>query len=144
MKTAAVVLPVILALGVPLISIGQELSKSRPMLFSEQSLAPADREANAVPTPALDKRLAGPSTNALPRLARPKQGQVVRPLSPHPNGDVPLAPGIYETTPYTCIVVVPGGHPDDKMIRRAPSANTVTPGMPIVKPELRFIPRGKK
>jgi hypothetical protein len=60
-------------------------------------------------------------------------------------GDVParnlrlpsaLAPGIYKTEPYTCIVVVPGGHPDDKMIY----PRGTQPYMPTVQPDLRFIP----
>jgi len=45
-------------------------------------------------------------------------------------------PGIYKTAPYTCIVVVPGGHPDDKMIH----PRGTPPSMPTVQPDLRFIP----
>jgi hypothetical protein len=48
-----------------------------------------------------------------------------------------IPPGVYTTAPYSCIVVVPGPHPDDRCI--------VGPGggdssMPIIKPDLRFIP----
>ena len=48
-----------------------------------------------------------------------------------------IPPGVYKTAPYSCIVVVPGPHPDDRCI--------VGPGdgdysMPIIKPDLRFIP----
>ncbi len=47
------------------------------------------------------------------------------------------APGVYRTAPFACIVVVPGNHLDDPMAVR-PGANT--PSMPVLKPELHFIP----
>jgi hypothetical protein len=50
------------------------------------------------------------------------------------------APGIYETAPFTCIVVVPGPHPDDRCIR----SPAVGPFMPTVRPDLRFIPRAPR
>jgi hypothetical protein len=48
-------------------------------------------------------------------------------------------PGVYETAPFTGIVVVPGPHPDDRMVVRL---GAFQPSMPNVQPELRFIPRG--
>lgn len=51
-----------------------------------------------------------------------------------PNG---LAPGVYKTEPYTCIVIVPGEHPDDRMAIHPPDP---APNMPVLKPDLRFIP----
>ena len=48
-----------------------------------------------------------------------------------------IPPGVYKTVPYSCIVVVPGPHPDDRCIVRPPSVDS---SMPIIKPELRFIP----
>ena len=49
-----------------------------------------------------------------------------------------VPPGVYETAPYSCIVVVPGPHPDDECVRRPRGGHY---SMPIVKPDLRFIPR---
>jgi hypothetical protein len=50
-----------------------------------------------------------------------------------------IPPGVYKTTPYSCIVVVPGPHPDDKCIVNPGSGNSP---MPIIKPDVRFIPWG--
>ena len=55
-------------------------------------------------------------------------------LQTPPSG---LAPGIYETEPYTCIIIVPGEHPDDRMAIHPPDP---APNMPVLKPDLRFIP----
>ncbi len=54
-------------------------------------------------------------------------------------------PGVYEARPYTCIVVVPGPHPDDRCIagRGGAGGAPADPRM-IIKPELRLIPRGTK
>ncbi len=51
------------------------------------------------------------------------------------------APGLYKTEPFSCLVLVPGPHPDDRAL--APGA-AVDPKMPIVKPELRLVPWPKK
>jgi hypothetical protein len=49
-----------------------------------------------------------------------------------------LKPGVWQTEPYSCIVVVPGPHPDDRaLIARGETKMN----MPIIRPELRFIPR---
>ena len=55
-----------------------------------------------------------------------------------PSARFPVPGGVYRTEPYSCIVVVPGPHPDDRCI--------VNPGggdysMPIIEPDLRFIPK---
>jgi hypothetical protein len=39
--------------------------------------------------------------------------------------------------PYNCIVVVPGPHPDDRCVINPQGMESA---MPIIKPELRFIP----
>jgi hypothetical protein len=57
------------------------------------------------------------------------------PISPSAPATVP--PGVYRTVPYSCIVVVPGPHPDDRCIVRPPDVDS---SMPITKPELQFIP----
>jgi len=50
-------------------------------------------------------------------------------------------PGIYTTTPYACVVVVPGDHLDDEIAIR-PGDRSAEGGdpMPMLKPELHFIP----
>jgi len=45
--------------------------------------------------------------------------------------------GVYRTVPYSCIVVVPGPHPDDRCVVRPGGGDF---SMPIIKPDLRFIP----
>lgn len=53
----------------------------------------------------------------------------------------PLTPGVYRTTPFACIVVVPDQHADDNMA--VWPANNVAP-LPIVKPELHLVPLDPK
>jgi hypothetical protein len=52
------------------------------------------------------------------------------------KSDLP-APGVYKTEPYACIVLVPSHHPDDAM---AVNPTQKTAPMPVIKPELHFIP----
>lgn len=47
------------------------------------------------------------------------------------------APGVYKTEPFACIVIVPDGHLDEQML--IPAAGPVS-NMPVLKPELRFVP----
>jgi hypothetical protein len=49
-------------------------------------------------------------------------------------------PGLYKTEPYTCLVLIPGPHPDDKCIIGNGAAQPNIQ-MPIRQPELQFIPR---
>ncbi len=60
----------------------------------------------------------------------------------------PPKPGVYETRPYTAIVIVPGPHPDDRAIVGSsggrPGVPMVAPDMPMAVPELRFIPHTAK
>jgi len=46
-------------------------------------------------------------------------------------------PGVYKTEPYAGIVIVPDKHPDDRAIVNVAQGDL---GMPIIKPDLRFIP----
>ena len=50
----------------------------------------------------------------------------------------PLPPGIYQTYPYSCLVLVPGPHPDDKSIANLQGGQSQ---MPIVQPGLTFVPK---
>jgi hypothetical protein len=54
-----------------------------------------------------------------------------------PSAPFTLGPGVYKTEPYSCIVVVPGPHLDDRFVVRPGTTNFP---MPVVKPGLRFIP----
>lgn len=48
------------------------------------------------------------------------------------------APGLYKSEPYTCLVLVPGAHPDDQaLVTPAP----VSPRMPQTAPDLQLVPR---
>jgi hypothetical protein len=48
----------------------------------------------------------------------------------------PLAPGVYLTKPYTCMVMVPGRQADDCMAGKVESH----PCMPTSRPGLQFVP----
>ena len=48
-----------------------------------------------------------------------------------------LAPGVYKTEPFACIVVVPGPHPDERMVVNPGKAETK---MPMIEPPLKFVP----
>lgn len=50
-------------------------------------------------------------------------------------------PGVYKTVPYSCIVIVPGKNPDDKIVIRPAERGSAMPG---IKPELHFIPLRQK
>ncbi len=58
-----------------------------------------------------------------------------------PAGSPRVAPGVYETAPCSCIVVVPGPQLDDRCIINPSGGDS---SMPIVRPDLRFIPRGQQ
>ena len=76
----------------------------------------------------------GTSTNCVYRFfAVPAARQL---NGPHQS----LAPGVYKTEPYACLVVVPG-----RIDERCVIANGDThPGMPVIQPELRMVPWQKK
>jgi hypothetical protein len=84
------------------------------------------------------------ATNSLPKSA-PLAPNWTLILTNHPgrgtNVSTALLPGVYETAPYTCIVVVPEKHVDDSIFV-APTESVTR--MPVVKPELQFIPLSKK
>ena len=58
------------------------------------------------------------------------------PLRP-PSGPPMISAGVYKTVPYSCIVVVPDPHPDDRCVI---NPGDVASAMPIIRPDLRFIP----
>jgi hypothetical protein len=48
-----------------------------------------------------------------------------------------IKPGVYTTTPYSCLVVVPDSLLDERMVF---TPKDVKPDMPILDAELRFVP----
>jgi hypothetical protein len=56
------------------------------------------------------------------------------------SGPVPLPkPGVYTSAPYTCVVIVPDGHIDEKFV--IGGAGPTIPDMPTIVPHLELIPR---
>ncbi len=53
---------------------------------------------------------------------------------------VPPAPGLYKTTPFACIVIVPEAHLDDGMAKETPDSPS---DMPVLRPDLGFVPIAK-
>jgi len=80
-------------------------------------------------------------TNAY-RLA-PLSPQIILQAQFSPDPPARPKPGIYETAPYTSIIVVPGPHPDDRAIVPLGGPGTAIPSIPTIQPELRLIPRDK-
>lgn len=52
----------------------------------------------------------------------------------------PLRPGVYQTYPYSIILVVPGRMHDDSSVLGAGNTNNIFK-MPIIRPHLKVIPR---
>jgi hypothetical protein len=53
----------------------------------------------------------------------------------------PPKPGVYTTEPFTCIVIVPPKQPDDQSVMKPKESGSA---MPVIKPDLRFIPLPSK
>ena len=70
-----------------------------------------------------------------PQFEVPSVPQPARPQPSVSPGQLPA--GVYKTLPYTCIVVVPGPHPDDRCIVSPPGGEC---RMPIIRPDVQFIP----
>lgn len=78
--------------------------------------------------------------SVFPPVQRPRAQALLFVPSTRHYGRAPSAnppPGVYKTAPYSCIVVVPGPHPDDRCIVNPGAGDS---SMPIVKPDLQFIP----
>jgi len=70
-----------------------------------------------------------------PQFGVPRVPQSARPRRPASPDQLPA--GVYRTAPYSCIVLVPGPHPDDRAIVNPRGGDSA---MPIIKPDLQFIP----
>jgi hypothetical protein len=60
------------------------------------------------------------------------------PLDEKPLPQDQLKPGVYKTSPYTLLVLVPGPQSDDRSVHGSGGAGV--DGMPTIKPDLKFVP----
>ena len=124
-------------------SLGPSWAESTNQLFNLQAFnGSAKWLANWAPVgsaPGARLRPAPGATNVPPAVL------VLRTTTP--DEAKALKPGVYDTYPNSCVVIVPGPHHDDVAIigrdSRAGSAIGVCP-MPTISPELQFIPRSPK
>ena len=74
-------------------------------------------------------------TNHVPRL--PRQFQVIIPSAlSNLTAQTSPKPGVYQTFPFTSLLVVPGSHPDD---RSCVAPKEKGSSMPVMKPELHLL-----
>ena len=102
------------------------LHKGPPRTASIASLGNAQSNIFVIPSPG--------SNSPVLALPLPQSARL------QPPALFPTIPArVYQTAPYSCIVVVPGPQPDDRCVIHPPEG--VDPAMPIIRPTLRFIPR---
>lgn len=65
---------------------------------------------------------------------------VIFALNSPANPAAPISPGVYQTVPYSCLVLVPEPQLDDKCIVGGRGGET-DPHMPMVRPDMQLIPR---
>ena len=141
MKAIASLVAALAVICLPLQAPAQELN-GQSVVVGQSTIFPASGGPGGLSIPGLHKAPPSALTNRSAfRIPAPRRPQA----APSPTRPLPVArppaPGVYETTPYTCIVVVPGAHPDDKICVGGPGLGTVGRRMPIIKPDLQFIPR---
>jgi hypothetical protein len=100
---------------------------------------PGNPESDVAAVPLARTNLLMPllASGGPPQVEVPSIPQPARPQRRASPGQLPA--GVYKTWPYTCIVVVPGPCPDDRAIVKPSGKNY---RMPIIKPDLQFIPWG--
>ncbi len=81
--------------------------------------------------------LSGTNNRSLPvtRRGLPSLGHITGSSVAFPK------PGLYETKPYTCLVLVSEASVDDRAVKQPPKSNG---SMPMVLPDFRLVPRGSK
>jgi len=93
------------------------------------------------------------STNLIPGPSSQPQGRLFQPLSPLPETpplkippvEVPerhppsgrLPPGVYQTYPYTILLMAPRSGIDDRILAQPPNPNSK---MPVIKPHIEVVP----
>ena len=98
---------------------------------------PGNPESDVAAIPLARTNLLTPlfASGGQPQFEIPSVPQHTRPHSPAPPGQLP--PGVYKTAPYTCIILVPGPCPDDRAVVSPRGGDS---SMPIIRPDLHFIP----
>ena len=126
-----VVVALLCVLGVAQVVLDTSSSPAPSMPWPGNSLS----NASVIPFPGSNSQFSAfaPAWKPQPR------GQLFAPsarLHPAPPSAGPTT-GVYRTAPYSCIVVVPGPLPDDRSIVSPRGGDS---SMPIIKPDLQFIP----
>lgn len=128
---AVAALALLCALGVAQVGLDTRSSPATPMP------RPGHYLSNALLFPASAGRVQAP---AFAFALKPElKVQIVAPSNHLSLPSLPrnIPAGVYKTVPYSCIVVVPGPYPDDRCVVRPGGGDF---SMPIIKPDLRFIP----
>jgi hypothetical protein len=118
------------------LSSDQRLSPTASWPFSETPWR-ANSQGNAGFVLVAVSDLAGApfSWATQPEAKAPIFDQTTHRQPPASPGQLPA--GVYKTEPYTCIVVVPGPHPDDRCFVSPPGGECP---MPVIQPDVQFIP----
>jgi len=118
-----------------IVALAQAMTNTRPIAATNPASEPSDllrvphQRASMSVFAAADRRHQGRN------LKMGKRGAIAK-SSP----SLPI-PGAYKTAPYACIVIVPGKNPDDHSVVEPAERGSA---MPVIKPELRFIPLRSK
>jgi hypothetical protein len=115
------------------VSAALNLPSTRPG-FEFSQLAPIDSCKLSAPHPFSQS----PDTRSMNRLAFSKPAPIY--LNNRPSPPPPLEPGIYQTYPYTIIIIVPRKGIDEQIFGEVPNAEL---GMPEINPQIDVIPKSQ-
>jgi hypothetical protein len=88
-----------------------------------------------------DGRLAKSSRSVTNLFSPPfRLGKPSFPADAKTNSVLAPGPGVYTTSPYACMVVVPGKQADDRSLVKPAAPGSV---MPVIEPPMRFNPVNK-
>jgi hypothetical protein len=99
--------------------------------FEFSQLAPVNSSKLSAPHPFSQS----PDSRSMNRLAFSKPAPSY--LNNRPSPPPPLEPGVYQTYPYTIIIIATGRGIDEQSIHEAPNDNS---RMPRIVPDLKVIP----
>jgi hypothetical protein len=103
----------------------------RTLTATNQAAAPLLPAPGAIAVPGLTNQ--GPNTRYF--LVLPKNAN---PCASRAPASKELKPGVYESLPYTALIVVPPPCADEARCIITPG--NVDPAMPMLQPKLRFVP----
>jgi hypothetical protein len=140
LAVAALMLGAILVLTCTQPPAAANIPTSQPSVFTNSSLPIDLGKPPTSPSPFQPgaDQFTFPSPNTLPK------DQIFAPSKPTPllalrqPDHQPLQPGVYQTYPYTIILVVPGRGIDDRILANAPNTNSP---MPIITPHVEVVPK---